>query len=460
MSDRIKCFCDKRIPGFAGEIGSVWAIAWPLILTNLLNVMVGIVDFKMVGTLGITSIAAVGMARQVMMFLMVLMIAVSGGGSVLVAHAYGTGDADRVSTVAAKVLGLMTVGALLLVTPAGLLCSEPLLRVLGAADDVVQAGGAYLQILFLGCVCTMLNFGVTGILLGVGKTKVSLVLLISVNLLNVVLNYVFIFGMGPVPALGVTGAAVGTVIARAAGSVVGLWIVTSPRLPIRATWRRAWEFDPRLVMQILYLGGPRSLQGIVRNSSRLLTLRIITLLPNSTQAISAYSVAMQVRMTTTFIGLAFMSAAMARVGQNLGAGDPEKAGKSGWISACIAAAMMTVVAFVFLLVPGAIMGFFTDNRNVIAMGRKFFVVIALAEPVMAFAFALGGALRGGGDPVAPFIYSSVSDLLVVVLVGYLLAIPLGMGFTGIAVAMAISAVTRAVPTTIKYHQGSWKKTRL
>lgn len=254
MRHRIEKCRDKVALWFSGEIVSVWAIVWPILLTNLLNVSVGLVDFKMVGTLGTTSIAAVGMARQVMMFLMVLMIAVSGGSSVLVAHAHGAGDADRVSDVAAKALGLMAVGALLFVTPVGLLCSEPLLRLLGGADDVVRAGGGYLRILFLGCVCTMFNFAVTGVLLGVGKTKISLVLLVGVNLLNVGLNYIFIFGLGPVPAMGVKGAAVGTVIARAAGSVAGVWVAMSPRFPIRATLRRACHFDSRLFLRILYLG--------------------------------------------------------------------------------------------------------------------------------------------------------------------------------------------------------------
>ena len=122
--------------------------------------------------------------------------------------------------------------------------------------------------------------------------------------------------------------------------------------------------------------------------------------------------------------------------------------------------MMTVVASVFLLAPDAIMRFFTDNENVISMGRTFFIIIALTEPIMAFAFGLSGALRGGGDPVSPFIYSSVSDLVVVILVGYLLVIPLGMGFTGIAIAMATSAITRAIPTTLKFRQGKWKRNRL
>jgi putative MATE family efflux protein len=333
------------------------------------------------------------------------------------------------------------------------------MQMLGAADHVVTLGAGYLRILFLGSIVTMLNFGISALLLGVGRTDISLWVLMVVNLLNVGLNYVFIFGAGPVPALGVTGAAVGTVAARTLGAAAGLWIVCDRRFPIQARFRDGLVFDWTLFRRVMYLGGPRSLQGIVRNTSRLITIRIITLLPDSTRALSAYTVAMQVQMMSVFIGLGFMSAAMARVGQNLGAGDPDSAERSGWISAVLAALLMGVVALVLLLLPTAIMGFFTGDREVIALGRTFFLIIAAIQPVMAVAFALGGALSGAGDPMSPFIYASVSDLLVVLVAGYLLAIPLGLGFTGVALGLALSGLTRTLPTVWKFRQGRWKVNR-
>lgn len=442
------------------EAAQVWAIAWPVILTNLLKVMVGIVDLKMVGALGTSSIAAVGMARQVMMFLMVLMIAISGGSSVLVAHAYGAGDRKRVSEVASRSLVFMVAASLLLVTPAGLLFARPILFSLGAADAVVDLGYSYLRILFLGSVFGMFNFAVTGVLLGVGKTRVSLVLLIGVNGLNVLLNYLLIFGVGPFPAMGVAGAALGTIIAQAMGSVAGCWIAVTPRFPVQARLREGLVFDVVLVRKILQLGGPRSLQGIVRNFSRLMTIRIITLLPDSTRMVSAYSVGMQMRMISTFVGLSFMAAASARVGQNLGGGRPDRAEQSGWVSAAVATVFMSVISFLLFVFPEQVMAFFTSDTEVIAMGKTFFLIVAVTEPVMALSFALAGALRGGGDPMSPFIYGSVSDLLVVIIAGYLLAVTFHMGFAGIALGMAISAVTRAIPTVLKFRQGKWKSARL
>lgn len=106
------------------------------------------------------------------------------------------------------------------------------------------------------------------------------------------------------------------------------------------------------------------------------------------------------------------------------------------------------------------MSFFTDDEAAIAMGKTFFRIIALSEPLMAFAFALGGALRGGGDPLSPFIYASVSDLVIVIGCGYLMAITLNLGFTGIAIGFAVSSLTRAIPSTWKFKQGKWKVNRL
>lgn len=450
----------RTYPHVHQEVLQVWAVAWPLILTNMLNVLVGIVDFKMVGALGVASIAAVGMARQVMMFLMVLMLAISGGSSVLIARAYGAGDRKQVSEIAARSIVFMGVAAILIVTPLGVIFSRPLLMLLGGGEQVVDLGDAYLRILFWGSLFTMFNFAVTGIVLGVGKTKISLILLIGVNLLNILFNYLFIFGIGPLPAFGVAGAALGTVIARALGSLAGIWIVMTPRFPIQATFKDGATLDLPLLHKILYLGGPRSLQGIVRNFSQLMTIRIITLLPDATRAVSAYSVGMQVRMISSFVGLAFMSASMTRVGQNMGSADPERAEHSGWISAGMAMGLMSVLAVLFFVFPETIMAFFTDDADVVGMGRTFFLIIALTEPVMAFAFALSGALRGGGDPMPPFIYASVSDLVVVILCGYLLAIQWQIGFGGIAAGIAISAFTRAIPTMLKFRQGNWKTIRI
>ncbi len=438
----------------------VWKIAWPIILTNMLQVTVGIVDFKMVGSLGIESIAAVGMSRQVMMFIMILMIAISGGASVLVAHAYGSKDKKRVSRTAGRSATFMILSALLIIMPLGLIFSRTILAILGAKEQVVELGYSYLQILFLGSVFSMFNFVIIGILLGVGKTKVSLNLLLITNSLNILFNYLLIFGVGPFPALGVKGAALGTILSRFVGSFIGIWILFSRRFPIQINLKDSLILDFELLKKILYLGGPRSLQGIVRNFSRLFIIRVITLLPEPTRAVSAYSVAMQVRMISSFVGLAFMNGAMSRVGQNMGAGKPELAEKSGWLSAGMATVLMLVIAVIFFLFPKAIMSFFTDDEAAIAMGKTFFRIIALSEPVMAFAFALGGALRGGGDPLSPFIYASVSDLVIVIGCGYLMAVTLNLGFAGIAIGIAVSSLTRAIPSTWKFKQGKWKVNRL
>lgn len=439
---------------------SVWAVAWPLICTNILNVAVGLIDLKMMGILGVTAIASVGMARHVNMLLMVLALAIGGGSSVLVARAYGARDADAVSEIATRTIVYMGLGAVLIMMPLGLLLSGWVLGLLGGAPDVVTAGRPYLQVLFAGSVFTMTNFGVNGVLLGVGKTRVSLVLLIVINLINVVCNYVFIFGIGPIPAYGVTGAAIGTVAARAVGAVAGIWILVSPRFPVRASVLHALSFDLSLLRRILFLGGPRSMQGIVRNLSRVMTLRVITLLPNATESVSAFSVGMQVKMISSFVGLAFMSAAMSRVGQHMGAREPAQAERSGWVAAGMAMVLMSAVAALFVVFPEHIMRFFTGDPRVIDMGKAFFVIVALSDPIMAFGFALGGALRGGGDPMSPFIYGSVSDLVVTIAGAYLLAVHLHMGLSGIAIAMALSAVTRAVPTMLKFRQGEWKGKRV
>ncbi|MDD3051108.1 MAG: MATE family efflux transporter [Candidatus Cloacimonetes bacterium] len=442
------------------ELTQVWSIAWPLVLSNILNVTVGLIDFKMVGALGVVSIAAVGMAKQVNMLIMVIMIAVSGGASVLIAHAHGAADPLKVREISARSVTIMLITALLLVTPVGLLFSRKILFFLGAETSVIESGASYLMILFAGSIFTMFNFAVSGILLGVGRTKISLNLLIFINFLNIFFNWIFINGIGPIKPYGVAGAAIGTILARALGSVAGFRILSSHKYNIGIKLRDYFAWDTSLLLKIFQLGGPRSLQGVVRNFSNLILMKIISLLPMATVSISAYSVSTQVRMTSSFVGLAFMSAAMARVGYNMGRKNPRTAEMSGWLSAFTASAIMTLTAICFLIFPEQIMSFFTDDAEVIRMGRTFFMTVAIAEPVMAFAFALGGALRGGGEALHPFIYSSISDIVIVISAGYFFAIYLKLGFSGIAYAIALSAFTRAIPTAVDFALGKWKKKRL
>lgn len=438
------------------EIKQIWAVAWPLILSNILNVAVGLADLKMVGVLGVEAIAAVGMSRQVMMFILVFMLAVSGGASILVAHAYGAKDKRQVSIISARSITFMLLLAVLFVTPVGFFFSYHILLIIGAEADVIQLGDVYLKLLFAGSIFTMFNFVVNGILLGVGKTKVSFLLLLSVNIVNIFLNYTFIFGVGFIPPMGVMGAALGTVIARALGALAGIWILKTRHLPIQIRFRDGFKLDFSLLGKIFFLGGPRSLQGIIRNFSRLMAIKILSLLPDSTRAISAYSVTMQVKMISSFVGLSFMSAAMARVGQNLGAGNKQLARKSGWLSAVIASGLMACMALLFLLFPDYIMLFFTEDSEVIKMGIYFFMIVALTEPVEAFSFSLSGALRARGDPISPFLYASFSDLIILLGISYLGVVIFKLGFLSIAIGFAVSAFTRTIPMVIKYHNSKWQ----
>ena len=228
----------------------MWKIVWPLIVTNILSVVVGMVDFKMVGVLGVEAIAAVGMARQVMMFLQVLIFAISAGASVVIAHAFGAGDQRRVSEVSAQSAVLLVAASVVIITPVGILSARPFLTALGGNADVVRLGGVYLTILFAGSVFTMFNFAVSGVLLGVGRTRVSLFILLGVNLLNIVLNYLLINGIGPFPALSdlVVVIAAGYLLAVVlgmgfAGIAVAIAMIAATRaVPVSIAYRRGrWK---------------------------------------------------------------------------------------------------------------------------------------------------------------------------------------------------------------------------
>src|SRR5690606_17456745 len=252
------------------EARLVARLALPVVFTNLLQTLVNVVDVVMVGRLGPIEVAAVGMAQMVRMLLMVGVLSVTTGAMVLAAQARGAYDDARLSMVARQALTLAVLFGVALGT-LGFFSAEPLLGFMssGASPDAVGLGTSYLRILFLGAPLMALTFSVTQLMQGAGDTLTPLVLVGAINVLNVAFNALFIFGLGPVPAFGVDGAAYGTVVARAIGVVAGVWLLASGRNVVRLG---RGSFVPHwpIVRTMVGIGVPAGTQGVLQNVSGLL----------------------------------------------------------------------------------------------------------------------------------------------------------------------------------------------
>lgn len=451
----------RRVDTTQGPLVSkMLLLSWPIVATYLLQTVVSVADIWMVGKLGAEELAAVGIARSVMFVLIPLSFAVAMGVRILVAQYSGRGDMQSADRVVKQGIIAATLLSVAIITPVGMLISGWLMRVLGATPEVVQHGVMYLQLLFAGVVFMVLSFVITGALQGAGDTLTPLILLIVTNALNIVVNYVCIFGVGPLPAMGVTGAAVGTIVSRLVTAIAGLLILSCGRFAITVNWLGRWRVRWELWRRILALGVPMSAQAIARNVGFMAVIKVLSLTAAGMYAVSAFTVAGQVRMVTGMVGLALMAGATTAVGQNVGARNVARAVRASWLSAGIAAGISTVAATTYAIFGAQIVTWFNTDAEVVRIGAEALLLLAIAEPFLTGGMSISGSLRGAGDTLSP-LWIVVATLTVLgPLLAYVLAICAGMGTAGVWIGFDIAMVVRFFLLVWKWREGKWQGMRV
>jgi putative MATE family efflux protein len=435
----------------------VWRLALPVILTNLLQSLVDVVDVFMVGRLGPIAIAAVGMSSAIRMLVLVMLLSVAGGAMTLIAQAKGARDPERMSFVTRQAISSGVLLSLVL-TAVGLLLARPLLTLANGNGypEAVELGTQFLQILFLGTPFMVLSIVFSRLMQGAGDTVTPLVLNGSINLLNILFNYLFIFGIGPFPAMGVSGAAVGTVLSRGLIVLAVFIIIYSGRNVIKilpGTYRPNW----RMFGDILSIGVPSGVQGIFRNGSRLFVLGIVTATEVGTYGAAALAIGFQVESLVFMPGLAINVAATSMVGQALGYWQPEEARRRGNMAMWLGLIVMIILATPIVIFAPAIIRLFDPSAHPVLLktGVTYLHINTVVLPLSAVALVANGALRGAGDSVPGLISTMVTRAVVAVALAYLLAFPVGLGSLGVWIALAIGIVLDAIYMGIRWRSNVW-----
>lgn len=434
-------------------------LSWPIVTGAFLNWVMGAADIKMVGYLGPAAIAAVGTSRGAIMTLMAIIFAISTGTQVLVARYTGGRDAMAVAGVARQALILATLSGIAMM-PIGWWLAEPMLAALGAEGEVLRLGTIYTQVYFVGAIGLMINFMLTAALNGAGDTLTPLYLLLGINTGHVLLEWLLIFGGGPFPPLGVAGAAWAVVASRGVGAIILLWIISSGRFAIHMPLRNRWHLDLGVWWKTFYIGIPSSIQGFTRNLAYLMLLWILNQTDAGRLAVAGYTVCGQIQMVGLMVGLALMSAAMTAVGQNLGAGSPERAERSGWTVMRVSATAVAAMAAVFILSARYLIGFFTPDQETIHWGVVSLHILSAVLPFTAAGMAFSGALRGAGDTLSPLWVSLITTSGLGPGLAYLFTITLGYGPTGAWFGLAVSVIVQALIIGWIFKRGKWKTIKL
>ncbi len=439
--------------------GAVWKLAWPTMLQNIVGGMQGIVDQVMVGRIvGHVGNAAIGVSFQIFLLVIVFVASVFAGMGVLVARFAGAGDHDAVNrTVYQAFLTavFLSVGVL---APLGYLSAPWLLTMVNAAPEVQRQALPYLRIMFVCSIGTLIFFMMSGALRAAGDAKTPLRLGVVMTVLNVVLNIILIAGVGPIPALGTTGAALGTAISAGVIGVMFLWLLFSGRLVVHFTRGMSLRPDWSIIRELFRFGLPTGVQGIFMNLAGAWLLRYIGSLPDSAEAQAAYTVGYtQLFSFVTWTSVGLMGATAAVAGQNLGAGQADRSAHAPAVASSIGLGVATFVGLLFVFVPGVLLGVFGISDGVAyALGRQLLGYLAVSGLFVTVALCFTGALQGTGDTRSPLYISIVSQVVVPIgLCAYLNATR-GLHSTDIWLAIVLGHATRAGLSVIRFRQGRWR----
>lgn len=434
-------------------------LAAPVALSSQLDNMVGFAEIFMVRSLGASAISAVGISRQFVMVVGITMVAVTTGTMAMVAQSIGANDdAEASATTKQSITLVFAISAL--ISALGYLASEFALHLLSLPPDVIALGLPYLRLFFLSLPLMGINYTIGTCFHAAGDARTPLYIALVSNACRIVLTYGLIFGHWGFPALGVAGAAAGGLAGGAIAVVLSLAALYSGRFGARIL--RGTAFRPEWVRsrRILKIGIPSAMQGLFRNGSNLVYVKLIALTADPTVALAAFSIGNQMERTLRRTSLAFGTATTSLVGQSLGARDVDEAESRGWATIALSFGLMILFGLPIVAFATPFMSIFSSDAEVLAVGIAYLWAVAAAEPFMCAAITSGGALRGAGDTMPALYYTLVAQWLVRLPAAWFLAFPLGYDVNGIWAALVIFSALQGFLTVRKFGQGRWKTRRI
>jgi putative MATE family efflux protein len=438
----------------------VWKIAWPTMLQNIIGGVQGIIDHVMVGHyVGFTGNAAIGVAWQIFLVVIVFISSLFTGMSVLVARFAGAGDPDNVDRTVYQAFLTASGLSIGIMAPVGWVLSPWLLDLVNAAPEVQREALPYLRIMFVFSAGMLIFFMLGGALRSAGDAKTPLRLGMAVTVLNIVFNVILIRGLGPVPAFGTAGAAMGTVIASGMVGLYALaklrsggWVVRFPRGGPKGP-------DWRVIRALFKFGLPTGIQGIAMNLGGVLLLAFIGSLPQSAAAQAAYAVSYtQLFSLITWTTVGLMSAAATVAGQNLGAKHPDRANEAVHVAARIGLASAAAVGALFLLIPQQLLAIFgMEDPIAVALGVQLLRVLSLSGLFIAVALTYTGGLQGTGDTRSPLYISIVSQIVIPLGICYYIQQTSTLEPMDIWIAILLGHATRCLLSVLRFNQQKWRE---
>jgi putative MATE family efflux protein len=442
---------------------SVWKLAWPTVVQSVIAGVQGFVDHAMVGHyVGYQGNAAIGVSWQIFLVVLVFISSIFTGMGVMVARFAGANEPSKVNRVVYQAFLTSVVLGFVVLAPLGYIFAPELLDLTNAEPDVRREALPYLRIMLVCGVGLLLFWMLGGALRSAGDAKTPLRLGVCLTILHIILNVILIGGAGPIPALGTTGAALGTVIAAGIVSGIGMAVLFWGKSVVKFTRTMNLAPDYEIIRSLFRFGLPAGFQGVVMNLAGVFLFRFIGSLDESAEAQAAYTVGYtQLFSLITWTSVGLMGATAAVVGQNLGAGKPERSVRAVKVASGLGLTLATGIGLAFLLLPERLLLIFGISDNVVTgLGIELLRFLAVSGLFVTVALVYTGGLQGTGDTRGPLYISLVSQM----------AFPLGLcaviqstshlESVHVWFAILLGHFLRSALSFVRFRRGKWSEIRV
>ena len=435
---------------------AVLLLAVPMVLETSMESIFAVADIFFVSRRGAASMATVGLTEAMLTLLYAMAIGLSMGASAMVSRRIGekNPDAAAISAVQAILLG---VAISIPIALTGGTLAPHLLRWMGASDDVIRAGSGYTRIMFSGNATILLLFLMNAIFRGAGDAAIAMRVLTLANGINILLGPCLIFGLGPFPELGVTGAALATNIGRGTGVVYQLMKLWGNKGRIRLR-RDHWKLELPVMRTMLRISGAGIAQSLINMTSWIGLVRILSTFGEF--AVAGYTVGMRIMIFALLPAWGLSNAAATLVGQNLGAGKPERAEESVWMTCRYNFIFLGLVGLFFIVFAKQVLSIFTTDPSVLPFGIQCLRIVSYGFVFYAYGMVLTNSFNGAGDTATPTRINLLCFWLWEIPLGWFLAKHFHMGPLGVFWAITIAFSTVAVLSAAIFRRGTWKLKRV
>lgn len=428
-------------------------LAIPMILEMAMESLFAIVDTFFVSKISADAVATVGLTESVITLIYSIAIGISMAPMAMIARFIGEDNPEKASKVALQAIYMAVVIALLIGIP-GAIYADDILRLMGGSETLIRENVGYTRIMFASNLFIMLLFLLNGIFRGAGDASLAMRALWIANIINIILDPLFIFGIGPFPELGVQGAAVATTIGRGLGVAFQLYILTGAHSRVKL-YVKDLRVDWDIIKRLGRIAATGAGQFLIASASWIFLVRIIAQNFGS-EAMAGYTIAIRLIIFTMLPSWGLGNAAATLVGQNLGAKEPERAATSTWRAAHFNMIYLVTVAILYYAFAPQWVAFFSTDPAVLEAGIQALQIFAIGYIGFGYAMVISQAFNGAGDTRTPTIVNLICFWMIEIPLGYFLALTVGWGLAGVCWAVVIAETLVSVLVIILFLRGKWK----